>query len=85
MFDIQVGDTENFIANGVVSHNTRWHTDDLTGRLIRDMVNNEGSDQYEVVEFPAILEVDVEDSEGNQFMVQLAGKLEQMYQNGELT
>lgn len=36
---------------------TRWHKKDLTGRLIQDMTNNEDSDQYEVVEFPAILEV----------------------------
>jgi predicted phage terminase large subunit-like protein len=34
VFDVQVERTENFIANGVVSHNTRWHEDDLTGRLI---------------------------------------------------
>lgn len=33
---------------------TRWHQDDMTGRLVRDMTQNEGSDQYEVVEFPAI-------------------------------
>ena len=33
VFDIQVDDTENFIANGLVSHNTRWHEDDLIGRL----------------------------------------------------
>jgi predicted phage terminase large subunit-like protein len=44
---------------------TRWHQDDLTGRLIRDMTNNEDSDQYEVVEFPAILEV--EDKETGEF------------------
>jgi predicted phage terminase large subunit-like protein len=37
---------------------TRWHLDDLTGRVTRDMSMNEGSDQYEVVEFPAILEVE---------------------------
>jgi predicted phage terminase large subunit-like protein len=37
---------------------TRWHSDDMTGRLVRDMTNNEDSDQYEVVEFPAILEVE---------------------------
>jgi len=33
---------------------TRWHQDDLTGRVVRDMVQNTGSDQYEQVEFPAI-------------------------------
>ena len=37
---------------------TRWHMDDLTGRVVRDMSQNERSDQYEVVEFPAILDVD---------------------------
>lgn len=37
---------------------TRWSDLDLTGRLVKDMTNNEGSDQYEVVEFPAILEVE---------------------------
>jgi len=37
---------------------TRWHANDMTGRLIQDMTNNEGSDQYEVVEYPAILEIE---------------------------
>jgi predicted phage terminase large subunit-like protein len=34
---------------------TRWHLDDLTGRVVRDMSKNDLADQYEVVEFPAIL------------------------------
>ena len=33
---------------------TRWHQDDLTGRVVRDMVQNNEADQYERVEFPAI-------------------------------
>jgi predicted phage terminase large subunit-like protein len=33
---------------------TRWHQDDLTGRVVRDMVQNSEADQYERVEFPAI-------------------------------
>jgi len=37
---------------------TRWHMDDLTGRVVKDMKNNERSDQFEVVEFPAILEIE---------------------------
>ena len=37
---------------------TRWHMDDLTGRVTRDMAQNEMSDQYEIVEFPAILNVE---------------------------
>ena len=36
---------------------TRWHLDDLTGRVTRDMAMNEDSDQYEIIEFPAILDV----------------------------
>jgi predicted phage terminase large subunit-like protein len=36
---------------------TRWHMDDLIGRVTSDMVKNVDSDQYEVFEFPAILEV----------------------------
>lgn len=35
---------------------TRWHLNDLTGRVISDMTKNPGSDQYEVVEFPALFE-----------------------------
>ena len=36
---------------------TRWHMDDLTGRVTRDMAQNERADQYDVVEFPAILDI----------------------------
>lgn len=35
---------------------TRWHKMDLIGRLIRDMTLNPKADQYEVVEFPAIID-----------------------------
>ena len=42
---------------------TRWHMDDLTGRLTRDMSQNERADEYEVVEFPAILEVEDAETE----------------------
>ena len=44
-------------AGKVAIIQTRWHMDDLTGRVVRDMGQNERSDQYEVVEFPAILDV----------------------------
>ena len=40
---------------------TRWHMDDLTGRVVRDQAQNELADQYEVVEFPAILDVEAKD------------------------
>jgi len=41
---------------------TRWHMDDLTGRVVKDMTQNERSDQYEVIEFPAILDIDDKDT-----------------------
>ena len=54
VFDIQVEGTENFIANGIVSHNTRWAPEDLIGRLAKDMTRIEGTDRYHFFEFPAI-------------------------------
>lgn len=42
---------------------TRWHLDDLTGRVTRDMVKNEDADQYKIIEFPAILDVEETDPE----------------------
>jgi predicted phage terminase large subunit-like protein len=55
VFDVEVDRTENFIANGIVSHNTRWGKKDLTGRLLAAQGQDVMSDQWEVVEFPAIL------------------------------
>jgi predicted phage terminase large subunit-like protein len=57
VFDVQIERTENFIANGVVSHNTRWSQLDLTGMLLEYQANNPDADQWEVIELPAILEV----------------------------
>lgn len=49
---------------------TRWALNDLTGRLTKDMVMNEVADQYEVVEFPAILEKEEVDEAGEVQIVQ---------------
>jgi predicted phage terminase large subunit-like protein len=54
VFDIEVERTENFIADGVVSHNTRWHDDDLIGRLLS--AQDEGADTWDVLHLPAISE-----------------------------
>jgi predicted phage terminase large subunit-like protein len=43
---------------------TRWHQDDLIGRVIKDMAANPLADQYEVFEFPALLEVPDPDTGG---------------------
>lgn len=65
VFDIQVEGTENFIANGLVSHNTRWNDDDLSGRMLQAMQDavdedapEEEIERWEVVEFPAVAEAD---------------------------
>lgn len=42
---------------------TRWHLDDLTGRVVRAGAKDPEADQYEVVEFPAILETEGENGE----------------------
>lgn len=42
-------------SGSIVLVATRWSKRDLSGRLIRDMVEREGADQWEVIELPAIL------------------------------
>jgi predicted phage terminase large subunit-like protein len=54
VFDIQIDRTENFIANGLISHNTRWHYDDLAGRIL----NSEGGKEWTVIKLPALAEID---------------------------
>jgi predicted phage terminase large subunit-like protein len=55
VFDLEVYKTENFIANGVVSHNTRWAKRDLTGQIVDASIKKEGSSEWEVIELPAIM------------------------------
>lgn len=50
VFDVEVDKTENFIANGVVSHNTRWSDKDLTGRVLKS-----DNTDWELIELPAIM------------------------------
>jgi predicted phage terminase large subunit-like protein len=52
VFDVQIAETENFIANQLVSHNTRWHEDDLVGYLLREKIK----DGWFYVRIPAIAE-----------------------------
>ena len=56
VFDLQVARTGNFIADGFVSHNTRWHEDDLAGRLLDEMAA--GADQWRILNLPALAEED---------------------------
>jgi hypothetical protein len=54
VFDVQIAQTENFIANGLVSHNTRWHDEDLSGQILSS------EKDWEVISLPAIAECDDE-------------------------
>lgn len=54
VFDVQIEGTENFIANGLVSHNTRWSKRDLTGQVL-EAAKQRGSEDWRVVNLPAIL------------------------------
>jgi len=70
VFDVQIDHTENFIANGIVSHNTRWHDDDLAGHLLFELAEAEKEakeegkpvsddvDKWDLVEYPAIATFD---------------------------
>lgn len=61
VYDITVERTENFIANGLVSHNTRWHEDDIVGR-ITDKTNPAYSEKFskgfKIINLPALAEED---------------------------
>lgn len=39
-------------GGGILVIQTRWHDDDMSGRLIKEMEN--GGDQWEIIEYPAI-------------------------------
>ncbi len=54
VFDVEIDRTENFIANGVVSHNTRWSKRDLTGQIVANAIKRE-ADEWEVIELPALM------------------------------
>lgn len=57
VFDIQVDRTESFIAGGLIAHNTRWHEDDLVGRLFSPDHEGDPAD-WERISVPAIAEDD---------------------------
>lgn len=59
VFDIQVDRTENFIANGLVSHNTRWHERDLAGWLLDQEGSDDGQhERWHIASFEARKEPD---------------------------
>lgn len=58
VFDIEVDRTENFIANGLVSHNTRWNPEDLVGSVLSLQSMDRGADHFEYLCLPAVATVD---------------------------
>ena len=42
-------------GGAIVMVMTRWHQRDLTGQVMKSSIQRDGSDQWEVIEFPAIL------------------------------
>jgi predicted phage terminase large subunit-like protein len=59
----QSGPIQRLMPGGaIIVVMTRWSKLDLTGEIINQMVKQEGVDEWEVVEFPAI----IEDKDGNE-------------------
>jgi hypothetical protein len=59
----QSGPIQRLMPGGaIIVVMTRWSKLDLTGQIVNQMVKNDGVDDWEVVEFPAI----IEDKEGNE-------------------
>jgi predicted phage terminase large subunit-like protein len=53
----QAGPIQRLMPGGaIIIVMTRWSKLDLTGQIINHMTKNEGADQWEIVEFPAILD-----------------------------
>ncbi|MGE3465991.1 MAG: phage terminase large subunit [Pyrinomonadaceae bacterium] len=43
-------------GGSIILIQTRWHEDDLAGRLLREMAEDHEAEQWEVIEFPALAE-----------------------------
>lgn len=56
VWDLTIDGDESFIAEGFVVHNSRWHEDDLAGRLIKQTAEDPEADQWERIRLPAIAE-----------------------------
>lgn len=62
VYDVQVEGAESFIADGMVVHNTRWHEDDLIGRLCdpdhpeRNKAYAGIADEWTYINLPAVVD-----------------------------
>ncbi|AKF14267.1 terminase large subunit [Mycobacterium phage Vincenzo] len=68
VFDIEVERTENFIANGLVSHNTRWHPEDLAGKVLEgERLLDREERTWRHLNIPAIAEEGIPDALGRPY------------------
>lgn len=58
VYDLTVEDTHNFIAEGCVVHNTRWHEDDLAARILEQEGRVEEGGKWLVRSYPALADHD---------------------------
>jgi len=58
VYDLTVTGAENFLVDGVVTHNTRWHEDDLIGYELEKMASGTTAYPWEVINIPALAEDD---------------------------
>ena len=54
VYDIEVESNHNYIVEGMIVSNTRWHEDDIIGRIER----SDDADEWVIVNLPAIAEDD---------------------------
>jgi hypothetical protein len=60
----QSGPIQRLMPGGaIIIVMTRWSKLDLTGQIMNQMIKNEDADDWEIVEFPAILEIKTEKKE----------------------
>ncbi len=94
VYDLTVEGTHNFIANGLLTHNTRWHEDDLGGRLL-----DRQRDRWKVINLQAqcleagdplgrrpgeFLWSDAYGTDGRSFAEDLADKKQELTESGSL-
>lgn len=58
VYDLEVEDNANFIAEGLVVHNTRWNLEDLSGWLTQRAKENPELDQWKVLKIPGLLDLE---------------------------
>lgn len=60
VYDLTVEGVESFIAEGFVVHNSRWATNDFSGRLLKaeKEADDAAADHWKLIELPAILETE---------------------------